>query len=306
MKRAWPGKWFTLLLLCIAAGATAQEAPQDLSGFLPPSGEVAGLTPSDTPQSYRGDDLYLMIDGGADIYHEYGFRQALSAEYVDGRGKTIKLELYEMENSIAAYGIHSFKIGEGGKTLSIGQEALIEEYYLNFWKGNLQVTLIGQDSEEETVQGILDLAKAVDARIAKMGERPDLANLLSREPLSFSHLKYLRGSLGLMNNYAFDRENIFRVSDGFIGGVEGCRAMVFRYADDSESGEAFEYAITKLSAGSGFINGIRQGNQYSMVDRKQEYVIAKQTGRYIAIVIGPDEDKAKGTSERLVAKLLNT
>ncbi len=81
MKWAWPGKALALLLLCIAASATAGQAPENLVGFLPASGEVAGLTLGDTPQGYGGDDLYQMIDGGADIYHEYGFRQVLSAEY---------------------------------------------------------------------------------------------------------------------------------------------------------------------------------------------------------------------------------
>ena len=292
-----------MLLLFIAAGAAAQQASEDLSGFLPASGEVAGMTQSGTTQGYHGDDLFQMIDGGADIYHEYGFRQVLSAEYVDGRGKTIKLEMYEMESPAAAYGLYSFKIGEVGKALAIGQEALIEDYYLNFWKGNLQVTLIGQDSEEETVQNVVALAGAVAARIAPTGERPELAGLLLCEPLPFSHPKYLRGALGLMNNYLFDRENIFRVRDGLIGGVEGCRAMVFRYASDSESAEAYEYATTKLSVGTRFIGQTRQENQYTMVDRRQESVMIKQTGRHIAIVVGPDAEKVKATSERLVEKL---
>lgn len=303
MKWAWPGKTLALLLLFLAASATAGQAPENLAGFLPASGEAAGLTQSDTTQGYLGDDLYQMIDGGADIYHEYGFRQVLSAEYLDDRGKTIKLEIYEMESPAAAYGIYSFKVGEVGKALAIGQEGLIEDYYLNFWKGSLQVTLIGQDAEEETVQGVVALAGAVAARIAQTGERPELADLLLREPLPFSHPKYLRGAIGLMNNYVFDRENIFRVREGFIGGVEECRVMVFRYASDSESGQALEYAITKLSAGTRFTNQTRQGNQYTMVDRKQESVMVQQTGRYIAIVIGPDVQKVKATSERLVAKL---
>jgi hypothetical protein len=94
------------------------------------------------------------------------------------------------------------------------------------------------------------------------GERPEMANLLLQEPLPFSHPKYLCGALGLMNNYLFDRENIFRVRDGLIGGVEGCRAMVFRYASAGESAEAYEYATTKLSAGTSFTNQTRQGDQY--------------------------------------------
>ena len=150
-------------------------------------------------------------------------------------GKSIKLEIYEMESPAAAYGIYTFKIGAGGKALAIGQEALLEDYYLNFWKGNLLVTVIGQDSEEETVQGVVALAKAVDARIAKTGERPELAGLLLRDPLAFSHPKYVRGSLGVMNSYIFERENIFRVREGMIGAVGDCQAFVFRYADEGES-----------------------------------------------------------------------
>ena len=73
------------MLLLIAASAAAQQAPGDLSGYLPASGEVAGWTLSDAPKNYRGDKLFVMINGGADIYHEYGFTQVLSAEYVDGQ-----------------------------------------------------------------------------------------------------------------------------------------------------------------------------------------------------------------------------
>jgi hypothetical protein len=303
MKRAWPGTTLVLLLFLLASSAAAGQAPENLAGLLPAGGEVAGLTQSGTPQGYLGDDLFQMIDGGADIYHEYGFRQVLSAEYVDDRGKIIKLEMYEMEDPAAAYGIYSFKVGEGGRELAVGQEGRLEDYYLNFWKGNLQVTLIGQDSEEETVQGVVALAAAVAARIAPTAARPELADLLLQGPLAFSHPKYIRGALGLMNNYIFDRENIFRVREGLIGTVEGCRAMVFRYASDGESAESFESATAKLSTGSRFSKQTRQENRYIMVDRKEESVMVKKSGHHIVIVIGPDGERVKAISERLVAKM---
>ena len=303
MKLVWPGRAFVFLLLFIAASATAGQGPENLAGLLPTGGEVAGLTPGGESQAYHGDDLYQMIDGGADIYHEYGFRQVLSAEYVDGGGKIIKLELYEMEDPDAAYGIYSFKVGEGGKALAIGREGRLEDYYLNFWKGNMQVTLIGQDADQTTVQGVVALAQAVAARITATGARPDLADLLLQEPLPFSHPKYLRGPIGLMNNYLFDRENIFRVREGLIGGVEGCRAMVFRYPSERESAETYAYAVAKLSAGTRFSNQSRQENRYTMVDRKQEHIMVTQTGRHITIVIGKDADTVQSISAGLVAKL---
>ncbi len=297
------GMCIGLILLLTAAGAVAQQAPGDLFGYLPSSAEVAGWTPNDEPKNYRGDGLYVMIDGGADIYREYGFTQVLCAEYVNVRGKSIKLEIYEMESPAAAYGIYTFKTGDGGKALAVGREALLEDYYLNFWKGNLLITAIGQDSEEETVEGVVSLAKAVDARIAKTADRPGLAALLLRDPLAFSHPKYVRGALGVMNSYIFDTEDIFRVREGMIGAVGDCHAFVFRYADENESAGVYEHATTSLRISPRFMSCSPQGNQYSRVGRGKEFVVINQTGRYIAIVIGQNQDEVTPTSDRLVEKL---
>jgi len=198
------------------------------------------------------------------------------------------------------------RIGTDGFLLRLGRAPTVQLANRNFWKGNLLVTVIGQDSEEETVQGVIALAKAVDGRIAKTGERPGLAGLLLREPLAFSHPKYVRGPLGVMNGYILDTEDVFRVREGLIGAVDDCRAFVFRYADEGESAEAFEHAATSLSASPKFMSRALQGKQVSMmVGREKELVVIHQTGRYIAIVIGQNQDKVKSTSERLVEKLKN-
>jgi hypothetical protein len=298
-------KCIGVILLLIATSAAAQQGPGDLSGYLPASGEVAGWKLAEAPKSYRGDKLYMMIDGGAELYQEYGFTQALSAEYEEVRGKSIKLEIYEMESPAAAYGMYTFKIGAEGKALAIGQEGLLEDYYLNFWKGNLLVTVIGRDPEEETVRAIVALAKAVDARIAETGEVPELTRLLLREPLTFSQPKYVRGFLGVMNSYIFERDNIFRVREGMIGTVDDCQAFVFRYANEDESAKVYDHATTRLSVSARFMSPALQGRRYSMVGREKEHVVINRTGRYIAIVIGQNQDKVKSTSDRLVEKLKN-
>ena len=64
------GNCIGVILILIATSAAAQQEPGDLSGYLPISGEVAGWTLCDAPKNYRGDELFAMIDGGADIYHE--------------------------------------------------------------------------------------------------------------------------------------------------------------------------------------------------------------------------------------------
>lgn len=297
------GMGIGVILLLITAGAAAQQGPGDLSGYLPASGEVAGWKLGGAPTNYRGDELFAMIDGGADIYREYGFRQVLSAEYEGAGDKSIKVEIYEMESSAAAYGIYTFKAGVGGKALAIGQEALWEDYYLNFWKGNLLVTVIGPDPEGETVRGAVALAKAVAARITQTGERPELARLMLGEPLAFSRPKYVRGSLGLANSSVFDRGNIFRIREGMIGAVGDCQAFVFRYSDERESNGAYDHATTRLGVSPNFTSGAAQGQRYSGVGRGNELVVIQRTGRYIAVVMGQNRDEVQSTAERLAEKL---
>jgi hypothetical protein len=105
------------------------------------------------------------MDGGAEIYISHGFRQLISQEYVNQNNKTINLEIFEMENASGAHGMYSFKIGKNGKKIALGGDALLEDYYLNFWKGKYLVTLTGFDSDRETIEGLIRIAEAVDGRI---------------------------------------------------------------------------------------------------------------------------------------------
>ena len=163
--------------------------------------------------------------------------------------------------------------------------------------------MIGRDSEERTVQGVVGLAKAVDARITNTGERPDLANLLLRQPLGFSHPKYVRGPLGVMNSHHFDANTFSRFREGMIGTVEDCQVFVFRYTDNGACTETFNQITTSLNNDPKSMNHALTGHQYSSVSAEKELVVVERTGRYISIVIGHNQDKVTYTSNRLIEKL---
>ena len=85
----------------------------------------------------------------------------LSREYSHADGKHfISLEIYEMDSPAAAFGIYSFNSGQGGEALDVGTEALLQEYYLNVWKGRYLLVLTGADSEETTRAGLLEIGQA--------------------------------------------------------------------------------------------------------------------------------------------------
>jgi hypothetical protein len=120
------------------------------------------------PQMAVGLDLFKLINGGAEIYVQEGFKKAILASYSNSKGKMINLEIFEMNSSESARNVYKKKIGKQGKKVPIGDDALLEDYYINFRKGRFQVTLSGDDSEEKTVRMLLDMAHMVARKIHSM------------------------------------------------------------------------------------------------------------------------------------------
>ena len=295
-----------LCIICSALPAHAASAAQqsELAKFLPADNEVRGWSQEDPPRSFHGDELFMMIDGGADIYQEYGFSQVLATTYADAAGNTVKIELYKMNNPAAAWGIYTFKTGENGQTLPIGQEALFEEYYLNFWKGNLLVTLVAGSPHEPGREGLIALAKAVDARIPETGKRPDLADKLLKGPHALSHPQYICGLLGLMKVYVFDTKNVFLVKKGLAGTLDNCKAVVLAYENNDSAVKALTHGMEILREKAQRFTDMKQTDGcYSMADRDKLQVRLQTSGRYIIAVIGQDENACKTTADALADKL---
>ena len=63
--------------------------------------------PYDELMRYGADNLYDFINGGAEVYVEYGFAQVITQEYVKGDDSII-FTIYEMGSPEAAFGIFSY------------------------------------------------------------------------------------------------------------------------------------------------------------------------------------------------------
>jgi hypothetical protein len=274
-------------LVCINDFSASRAEKPDILRYLPDMSGITGWTTLGEPQVAGGEDLYLLINGAAELYMEYGFEQALFQSYGSKNEKTINLEIYKMSDPHAAYGMYTFRTSKKGKAIPIGSGASIEDYYLNLWKGSFFVTVIGFDTEEETINGITTIAEAVAARIVEKGQAPDLAKLLLAEGLE--NVKYLRGNLALFNNYEFDKANIFGVSEGVIGLYRDHRVFLFSYGDDTESGKWLANGIEILESSPRFDDFTQDGNGYTMTGKKDEYIHIEGCRSYIIIMLGSEE-----------------
>ena len=98
------------LLFIFAQSSIGQISNEDLLKYLPKATEMENWQPGNNPEIYVGDDLYVFINGGAEIYHEYGFNKVVYNEYKDKNENSINVEIYEMKSPESAFGIYSFKI----------------------------------------------------------------------------------------------------------------------------------------------------------------------------------------------------
>ncbi|NIM15701.1 MAG: hypothetical protein GTN82_28375 [Candidatus Aminicenantes bacterium] len=275
--------------------------------YLPQPGELKEWEPSDNPQHVIGDDLFLLINGGAEIYHEYGFKQAIVRGFKHKKQATLQfnLEIYEMQSPEAAFGIYTFKTSDSGKAIDVGNEGLLEDYYLNFRKGNFLVTVIGFDAKEETITAITAAAKVVAAKIKGSGQRPQLINFLPGVDSLLTKpggITYLKGNLALVNNYQFDSRDIFALKEGVIGDYGNFKLFIFRYGDTGESREKFKTAANYLKENPQFVCSVQPDNTFVMTDKKGISFYIESYNRYILIFQG-DKEKAAGILEKIRDRL---
>jgi hypothetical protein len=275
----------TSLLLLFVQLSFSQNSKDKLFDYLPKSSEITNWQPGNNPEIYVGDDLYVFINGGAEIYHEYGFNKVVYNEYKDKKENSINVEIYEMKSSESAFGIYSFKIGRKGEVFSAGNDAFLQSYYMNFWKGNYLVILTGFDENDATINGIKAIAKVIDKKIKIKGKKPDLVKYLPKQNLQATHIKYLKGVLALFNQYSFGTGNIFNVSEAVIGPYNDYQLFIFKYSNEKECLNIFKNAKDKLQANQDFSNFSISKETISMKDQKDKFLSIKPFQKFILILL---------------------
>ena len=281
--------------LGITAVITPNQEPamiqHDISVYLPASDVVEGWKPVGPPQAFVGEGLYDLIDGGAVIYYEYGFKQAITQEYSNSEGESVYLQIYEMVDPASAYGIYTFKTDEEGIDIDLGNEGMVAAYYLHFWKGDFLVTLIASTSEETASGTMLTIAREVDNRIAYKGQRPSLYNLLMIEGQAPVHIYYLEGMLALSNIYYFGADDIFGLKHGVAGDFGDFKLFVLKYGDEKESSRWYKTARDEMKKGKRFENFMDYDFECSMTDANGLVVQMRGYLNYIFVYLGtPDKD----------------
>jgi hypothetical protein len=158
--------WSIVSFFPIFSQAEEPRPRESLLHLMPLESDLKRWKLDGEPQTAEGIRLFELINGGAEEYVKEGFSRVLIATYRNNEGKRINLDIYEMLSPESAKRIYRKKAGDKGQKVSVGEEAAMEDYYLNFRKGAYQVTLSGYDTQRETLEWLLRIARLVAERIS--------------------------------------------------------------------------------------------------------------------------------------------
>lgn len=159
-------------------------------------------------RKFTGTSLFGYIDGGAELYLEYGFSGALVNEisYKDGK---YKIEIFKMTGPEEAFGIFSVSRYRCLTTPDISEYSCQSKYQLQFCKGPYYVSIINRTGTRTDSIIMPYLGKIISDKIAD--PEADLSVYLpgiARDLLRSSGF-LAKGRLGIVNSLP-DLEDLFR------------------------------------------------------------------------------------------------
>jgi len=228
-----PGCAPALLLALWSSSAPVGQAA------LPDSGFAAGWGPAGRAQSYTAMDLYGRIDGGAELFLEYGFEELIVRDYAKG-DEELTLESYRMDSPEAALGIYLAKLGREEPVARLDFRASFNPYQLNFVKGRYFGQVDNFSGKADNADAMIALARDYGATLPRDWE-VDLFRSLPQVDLIPGSERLLRGRYALEPVYTFGS---FGKSDALSLDGEVFAVM----ADyEGEQGETFTRIVVEYS-----------------------------------------------------------
>lgn len=265
-----------LALLTGCAGETPTADAPDLAALLPTPAMSGEWRAVEGPVEHAPATLYEYLDGGAERYLAYGFRELLHIRYQPGgdRLSGVTLDIYDMGGELGAFGIYAAGRPPGVDPMPWGAEGYRDGVVAAAWKGPVFVRGEADADRpellaalEELIAGVCDRAPGPASPPAVLSLLPETGRLPWSErwvPADLLGHAFLPG--GVTADYEIDglRGELY-FSD--LGGeaaardaLAGLRANLEIAEDGSAVGptvgdEAFDYADPILGTGTALRSG---------------------------------------------------
>jgi hypothetical protein len=168
---------FSVLFCGLAWAEQASERPEKILGLmilLPADDEIPGWKRSEkTLRASNQEDLYRIMNGGASLYIQHGFRSFLAQSYKNSKVMDLEVYIFDQgtpQNTEGLYENPFTKPNRIKEIANLGEKARIDLtllfcYGLDFIQKRFFVRVIIQDRTEEGLNVAISFARSISDRI---------------------------------------------------------------------------------------------------------------------------------------------
>lgn len=173
--------------------------------------KIDGWKKAGPPDLYTPENLSNYIDGGAELYLSYNFKNALSLKYKDSADNEIAVDIFDMATSYDAFGVfaHTRETIETG----FGQGSEYAAGLLTFWKDRYYVSILAYPETPAKKDVVFRLGRAIAGAIKKEGPLPPILSLLPAENLLPESVHYFHHYIWLNSFYFVSNENVLNIGN---------------------------------------------------------------------------------------------
>lgn len=186
-----------LFAVTLLFGMAAISYCQDVPGLN--AKDLAGAKILKT-ESYAGNALFGYIDGGAELYLEYGFKKLGRQEVLYSNEKFV-VEIYQMAGPNEAYGVFSVQRFKCIPVDSLSPNTCLSKYQLQAVAGDCYLNIINETGTPAAQKGSVDIFRSFRAGIKPQNlQLPEIFQNDRLKPF-MRNLVIAEGPLGLQNGY---------------------------------------------------------------------------------------------------------
>jgi hypothetical protein len=148
--------------------------------------------------AYDGESLWGYMNGGADIYLEYGF-DILRVQEFTGKDENIKLELFKMDDPVSAFGIYSMKTFRCKESEVLTFTDCLNDYQYQFLYGDYYLQIVNETGSGIAKQLMKEIASVLMKKLPKSEMLLPVKFLTDSLNLSLTEIKMIKGELGIQN-----------------------------------------------------------------------------------------------------------
>jgi hypothetical protein len=224
-------------LVLVPAAPQERRGSPELAGLVP---RLEGWSPTEAVRSFFPDDLFEYIDGAAESYLSYDFRELAVADLGrTGTDATLTLEIYDMGAEVNAFGIFGAERYPDNAAVPVGDLGYFEGEALNFLAGRFYVKMLAFGLGTGTEPFLLQAGLKVASGIKSTGGLPKLVTAFPKNGLVARSERYIKRNV---MGYEFLR-------DGYVASYKaGDREIEGFFIEGRSEKDAEEMASKLLAA----------------------------------------------------------